>query len=256
MEIQTDRIADIARQAGEVILEVYRQPFPVDFKPDDSPVTDADRRANEVILRSLRDAYPDIPWISEESKATPFAERRGWKRFWLIDPLDGTKEFIKKNGEFTVNIALVEDGVPVLGVVYQPVTGTLYSAKKGAGASRTDSTGVTVPLHGGPHYRDRNVVNVVASRSHMSTETQAFIDDLGKSGHEVHLTSAGSSLKLCLVAEGRADVYPRFGPTMEWDTAAAHAVVLEAGRKVTRHPSGEPLLYNKENLTNPWFLVE
>lgn len=256
MEIQTDRIADIARQAGDAILEVYRQDFTVEHKADESPLTEADRRANEVILRELQKAYPDIPWISEETKASPYPQRAGWKRFWLIDPLDGTKEFIKKNGEFTVNIALVEEGTPVLGVVYQPATGALYTAQRGSGATKTDPSGARTPLHGGPHYREQKQVRVVASRSHMSPETEAFIDALSAAGHEVLLTSAGSSLKLCLVAEGAADVYPRFGPTMEWDTAAAHAVALEAGRKVLQYPSGEPLRYNKENLLNPWFLVE
>jgi len=256
MEIQLDRIADIALQAGEVILDVYRHDFAVEEKADNSPLTEADRRANEVILRGLRETYPDIPWISEETKATLYPERAGWKRFWLIDPLDGTKEFIKKNGEFTVNIALIEDGVPILGVVYQPVTGTLYTAQKGAGAAKSTAGGPATALSGGPHYLQQKLVRVVASRSHMSPETETFIDALSKAGHEVELTSAGSSLKLCLVAEGAADVYPRFGPTMEWDTAAAHAVALEAGRKVNQYPSGEPLRYNKENLLNPWFIVE
>jgi 3'(2'), 5'-bisphosphate nucleotidase len=256
MEILLDRVADIAVQAGHVIMEVYRQDFAVESKEDKSPLTEADRRANEVILRELQISYPDIPWISEETKAKPYAERASWKSFWLIDPLDGTKEFIKKNGEFTVNIALIEDGIPVLGVVYQPATGTLYTARKGVGAFKSTPGGSTVSLQGGPHYLERKVVLVVASRSHMSPETEEFINALSAAGHEVELTSAGSSLKLCLVAEGAADVYPRFGPTMEWDTAAAHAVALEAGRKVNQHPSGEPLNYNKENLLNPWFLVE
>jgi 3'(2'), 5'-bisphosphate nucleotidase len=256
MEIQLDRVADIARQAGEAILEVYRQDFTVEHKADQSPLTEADRRANDVILRNLREEYPEIPWISEETKATPFPQRTGWNRFWLIDPLDGTKEFIKKNGEFTVNIALIEDGVPVLGVVYQPATGTLYTAQRGAGATKTSPDGSQTALHGGAYYREQKLVRVVASRSHMSPETEEFINALSASGHDVELTSAGSSLKLCLVAEGAADVYPRFGPTMEWDTAAAHAIALEAGRKVIQHPSGEPLRYNKENLLNPWFLVE
>jgi 3'(2'), 5'-bisphosphate nucleotidase len=255
MPIELARVVDLARLAGERILEVYRQEFSVEEKEDRSPLTEADRRSHETILAGLRDLAPDIPCVSEEGRAIPFETRRSWNRCWMVDPLDGTKEFIKKNGEFTVNIALVEAGIPVLGVVCQPVTGTVYAATRGAGATRTSADGSVLRLTPGPHYRSLDRVRVVASRSHLTPETADFIAALEAEGKAVDLTSAGSSLKLCLVAEGSADVYPRFGPTMEWDTAAAHAVALEAGRTVLAHPSGEPLRYNKESLLNPWFLV-
>lgn len=249
-------IIQIARDAGDAILQVYQRDFQVETKDDQSPLTEADRLSNEVILSGLRGLYPDIPFISEETKAIAYPVRREWRRFWLIDPLDGTKEFIKKNGEFTVNIALVEEGVPVLGVVYQPAADILYAASEEEGAFRIGPDGVRSSLTGGPHYSKKTKVRVVASRSHMTPEVEAFVEELRVQGREVDLTSSGSSLKLCLVAEGSADVYPRFGPTMEWDTAAAHAIALKAGRSVLNHETGQPLLYNKENLLNPWFTVE
>jgi len=255
MQIDLSRITDLARLAGERILEVYRQDFSVDEKEDRSPLTEADRRSHDTILAGLLAAYPDIPCVSEEGRSIPYATRRAWSRCWMVDPLDGTKEFIKKNGEFTVNIALIEDGHPVLGVVSQPVTGTVYAAARGNGAYRFLTDGSVTRLTAGAHYRSLSRVRVVASRSHLTPETADFIAALEAEGKEVELTSAGSSLKLCLVAENSADVYPRFGPTMEWDTAAAHAVALEAGRTVLAHPSGEPLRYNKESLLNPWFIV-
>lgn len=248
-------VASIARLAGEAVMEIYLQNFTVQEKEDRSPLTEADRRSNEIILTKLQQLYPEIPCLSEESRALDFAERRLWTRCWIIDPLDGTKEFIKKNGEFTINIALVERGVPVLGVVYQPCGNVLYQADSVHGATKSTAGGPPVSLAGGPHYLDLDTVRVVASRSHMSPETEAFIEDLRQAGKQVIFTSSGSSLKLCLVAEGSADVYPRFAPTMEWDTAAAHAVALRAGRRVTQWPGGESLTYNKQDLLNPWFLV-
>ena len=194
--------------------------------------------------------------ISEENREIPYEERRGWDRFWLVDPLDGTKEFIKKNGEFTVNIALVEKGVPVLGVVYRPVTGTMYLGAEGVGAWRMEGEGAPEVITGGPHYAEKEAVKVVASRSHLTPEVEAFVEDLRGEGKRVEFLSAGSSLKLCLVAEGAADVYPRFGPTMEWDTGAAHAVATAAGKQVLNAETREPLAYNKEHLLNPFFIVE
>jgi len=245
-----------ARLAGEAILEVYARDFDVETKADNSPLTEADQKANAVILAALAEHFPEIPVISEETKALPFSERKEWSRCWLVDPLDGTKEFIKKNGEFTVNIALIENGEPVLGVVYRPVTDTLYFASRGSGAFRQDGDGAPVKIFNDRHYSTEEEVVAVASRSHLSAETEAFIEDLRAQGKKVEFLSAGSSLKLCLVAEGKATVYPRFAPTMEWDTGAAHAVVLEAGKKVLQHGSGESLRYNKEDLLNPWFIVE
>ncbi len=244
-------IRDTARRAGEVILEVYARDFEVETKADDSPLTEADRKANTVIVEALENQYPEIPIISEETKTLPYPDRKDWTRCWMVDPLDGTKEFVKKNGEFTVNIALVENGEPVMGVVYRPVTGAMYSAVRGEGAWLDGSR-----IENRKHYSTEEEVTVVASRSHLTPEVEEFVEQLRGEGKEVEFLSAGSSLKLCLVAEGKATVYPRFGPTMEWDTAAAHAVVSEAGKKVLRHDTGEALRYNKEDLLNPWFIVE
>lgn len=250
-------VKSAARLAGEAILEIYARDFEVETKADSSPLTEADQNANAIIVAALTESYPDIPIISEEVRALPFDVRREWTRCWLVDPLDGTKEFIKKNGEFTVNIALIEDGIPVMGVVYRPVTDTLYFASKGDGAWKQEGfDSEPVKIFNNRHYSGENDVIVVASRSHLTPETEKFVEDLRAEGKNVEFLAAGSSLKLCLVAEGKADVYPRFGPTMEWDTGAAHALVLEAGKKVLSHETGLPLHYNKENLLNPWFIVE
>lgn len=249
-------LVEAARQAGEKIMEIYARDFEVDYKADESPLTEADRAGNEVIMEFLRTAYPETPVISEENKQIDYEDRRGWSRFWLVDPLDGTKEFIKKNGEFTVNIALVENGVPVLGVVYRPVTDTVYLGVAGEGAWRIEGSADPVKIEGGPHYSEKDEITVVASRSHLTPEVEAFVEGLRKDGKSVGFLSAGSSLKLCLVAEGAADVYPRFGPTMEWDTGAAHAVATAAGRRVLDAGSRQDLVYNKEDLLNPFFIVE
>ncbi|MEZ5305052.1 MAG: 3'(2'),5'-bisphosphate nucleotidase CysQ [Verrucomicrobiales bacterium] len=248
-------LLESARLAGEAILEIYARDFSVVEKDDRSPLTEADRRSHEILCAALAERYPDLPILSEESKAAPYAERHGWPAFWLIDPLDGTKEFIKKNGEFTVNIALVEGGEPTLGVVLQPAAGIAYWGRRGEGAFRRDAAGER-RIEGGAHYAALPKVRVVGSRSHLTPEVEAFTESLRAAGKEVEFRSAGSSLKLCLVAEGAADVYPRFGPTMEWDTAAAQAVAEAAGRKVLAHPGGDPLRYNKPDLLNPWFVVE
>ena len=243
------------KHAGEVILEVYARDFEVEYKGDDSPLTEADKAGNAVLMEFLRGSYAEIPIISEENKAEDYAVRKDWKRFWLVDPLDGTKEFIKKNGEFTVNVALIEDGVPILGVVYRPTTETFHLGVVGEGAWRIEGDSETL-LEKQPHYSSLEKVRVVASRSHLTPEVEQFVADLKQAGKEVEFLSAGSSLKLCLVAEGAADVYPRFGPTMEWDTGAAHAVALAAGRQVNNRETGQALAYNKENLLNPYFIVE
>ncbi len=254
--VEIEEVKRIARAAGAAVLEVYETDFAVVAKEDASPLTEADRRSNAVILEGLGRLDPAIPVISEETRTLPYEERRGWELFWLVDPLDGTKEFIKRNGEFTVNIALVRGGTPVLGVVYQPVGDHLYWAAEGSGAWKSSGGGAPTRLSGGGHYSDKDAVVVVASRSHLTDEVREFVAALEAAGKRVEFRSAGSSLKLCLVAEGAADVYPRLGPTMEWDTAAAHAIALEAGRKVVAHPGGEVLRYNKENLLNPHFMVE
>ncbi|RBW68851.1 3'(2'),5'-bisphosphate nucleotidase CysQ [Bacillus taeanensis] len=268
--IETITINDIVKisiEAGDKILEVYESAdFGIESKADDSPLTMADKKANEVITDRLTKLYPEIPILSEEGNHLAYEERKDWEYFWLVDPLDGTKEFIKRNGEFTVNIALIHNGTPVLGVIYAPVLETVYFAKQGLGAyklekckkqingqvedSKLVEVSTALPLK-----QDREHTTVIASRSHMSPETEAYINELKKEVGEVEITSAGSSLKLCLVAEGKADVYPRFAPTMEWDTGAGQAISVLSGASVTRTDSGEKLEYNKENLLNPWFIV-
>ena len=254
--IEIGPLLETARAAGAKILEIYARDFEVEYKGDSSPLTEADKAANEVIMAFLQSAHADTPIISEENKEIAYEDRKDWSRFWLVDPLDGTKEFIKKNGEFTVNIALVENGAPVLGVVYRPVTNTIYLGAVGEGAWRISDEGEAETISGGPHYSEKDELVVVASRSHLTAEVEAFVEELRAQGKNVDFLSAGSSLKLCLVAEGAADVYPRFGPTMEWDTGAAHAVAVGAGKQVLNAETRTPLAYNKENLLNPFFIVE
>jgi 3'(2'), 5'-bisphosphate nucleotidase len=245
---------------------VYQRDFTVEYKDDRSPLTEADKAAHEIICAGLKQT--GLPVLSEESKTVPYELRKDWGRFWLVDPLDGTKEFIKKNGEFTVNIALIDAGRPVLGVVYAPVLQTIYYGLQAEGmehgAWKADDcagksvdeifeSAVALPLKSAIGNR-QSPIRVVASRSHMNPETETFIAALEKQGR-VELVSSGSSLKLCMVAEGRADVYPRIAPTMEWDTAAAQAVVEASGGTVMQYGTKEPLRYNKENLLNPFFVV-
>ena len=244
-----ESLIGISRDAGRAILDVYERGFEVAEKDDKSPLTEADLASHRIIVEALGALTPDIPVLSEESADIPYATRASWERYWLVDPLDGTKEFVKRNGEFTVNVALVDDGVPVLGVVHVPVSGAVYAGEAGRGAFLEDGRGQrhAVTVSGRRHLPLR----VVGSRSHAGASLQAFLDRLGE--HE--LISMGSSLKLCLVAEGKADIYPRLGPTSEWDTAAAQAVVEAAGGQVTDLEL-RPLRYNrKESLLNPYFLV-
>jgi 3'(2'), 5'-bisphosphate nucleotidase len=249
--VEAEDIITIALAAGEKIMEIYEKAdFGVDMKTDNSPLTLADLASHEHILASLSKLTPELPVLSEESKATPYKERSTWSTFWLVDPLDGTKEFIKRNGEFTVNIALIEEGRPVLGVVHTPALGVTYYAAKGLGAFKSKN-GTSQPI--GVQAEVSPNLNVVASRSHAGPETEAFLAALAKD-FTVNLVSKGSALKLCLVAEGSAHLYPRLGPTMEWDTAAAQCVAEEAGAVVT-DVGGKTLTYNKENLLNPFFIV-
>jgi len=248
-QIDLEKVITIAKDAGDEIMKIYEKDFSVDYKEDKSPLTEADLKSNEIICSALKELYPNIPILSEENKKVPYEERKDWKMFWLIDPIDGTKEFVKRNGEFTVNIALIEEFTPVLGVVYAPALEEMYMAKRGFGAFKN---GEKLPLI--QNESPKELLNVVASKSHLSEETQAFIDNLETK--RVEQISKGSSLKLCMVAEGIADIYPRLAPTMEWDIAAAHAVVLEAGKEVIHFESKEIVMYNKENLLNPWFIVQ
>ena len=246
---QAQQLLDIARQAGEAILAVYHQDFAVQQKGDDSPLTAADLASHRLIVDKLASLSPDTPVLSEEGADIPFETRQQWPRYWLIDPLDGTREFVKRNGEFTVNIALVEDGRPVLGVVHVPVTGVSYVGEVGKGAWKLDAEGTETPIS--VQARRPATLRVAGSRSHAGDSLKRFLAQLGD--HEI--VSMGSSLKLCLVAEGVADIYPRLGPTSEWDTAAAQAVVEAAGGSVT-DTQMQPLRYNsKESLLNPHFLV-
>lgn len=261
-----------AIRAGDAILEIYEQDFEVEFKNDESPLTSADKAAHQIIVQAL--AATGLPVLSEESAEVLYEDRKDWRAYWLVDPLDGTKEFIKKNGEFTVNIALIENGVPVQGIVYVPVQDTLYlgletgawKAKECRGKSVEElmSSAVACQVSGVPGVP----IRVVASKSHCNDETREFIAALTPKNSESKLVSRGSSLKLCLVAEGAADIYPRIAPTMEWDTAAAHAVVKAAGGEVFYFDPDYPpldysagnkslrvLIYNKENLLNPSFVV-
>lgn len=238
----------LARAAGDAILEVYEGPIAVETKDDRSPLTAADRASHRVIAAGLRRLTPDVPVLSEEGRAIPPAERASWPRLWVVDPLDGTKEFVKRNGEFTVNIALVDDHRAVLGAVYAPVLDRLYYGAVDAGAWR-EHGGVTATI--GVRRTAGAPLRVVGSRSHPSPEVAAYVAALGP--HEI--TDMGSSLKICLVAEGAADIYPRLGPTSEWDTAAAQAILESAGGRMI-DTAGQPLRYNaKDDLLNPHFLA-
>jgi 3'(2'), 5'-bisphosphate nucleotidase len=285
------------------ILSVYRGSFTVDIKADSSPVTEADRRSNRIITEELSQHSP-YPILSEEGRSIPFAERGGWQRFWVVDPLDGTKEFVKRNGEFTINIAFVEGAVPVLGVVYAPLPDLLYFAwEEGGGCSDAgDSPSSAVsdarssprrgssPVPRSGSYRlegfselaakipedlverairlppkepfdfeetqKREAITVIGSRSHRGPHFSDYVRMLEQRYAErVEIMTSGSALKPCLVADGTADIYPRFGPTMEWDTAAPHAVVRGVGKRMVAFESGQELVYNKEELVNPSFLV-
>ena len=250
-------------KAGIEIMNVYESDnFNVEIKGDDSPLTKADKNANDIINSFL--IPTTIPIISEENKQTDFSERKEWNTCWIVDPVDGTKEFIKRNGEFTVNIALVENGKPILGVIYVPVSKTLYFAdttigKSFKGTLVSHESSIEEILAGsiklGKDNIESDVVKVVGSRSHMSQETLDYVSALKSKGKEVEIVSKGSSLKFCLVAEGNADVYPRFAPTMEWDTAAGQAICNAIDIDVISHETNKTLEYNKENLLNPWFLV-
>lgn len=257
---------DAALRAGNQILSIYNNPesdFEVERKADNSPLTIADRKAHSVIVEELKST--PYPILSEEGKHLPYAERKDWKKLWIVDPLDGTKEFIKRNGEFTVNIALVADSIPVLGVIYLPVKNELYFAVENEGAYKisniTDRNGkkwedLVASAHPLPVKDDRNAFVIVASRSHLTPETEEYIHQMKAQHVRVELISCGSSIKICRVAEGKADVYPRFAPTMEWDTAAGHAIVRAAGMEIYQVDKNMPLQYNKEDLLNPWFVVE
>jgi 3'(2'), 5'-bisphosphate nucleotidase len=241
-------VIKVADQASERVLHIYQSDFKVSYKEDHSPITAADTAAHDIITHGLRSISRDIPILSEEGKDIPWEERKHWRRFWLVDPVDGTKEFTQRTGEFTVNIAMIEDGVPVMGVVIAPALKEAFWGVVGEGANRRDRTG---KVHRIRVSDPKGVKRVVASKSHLNEETRAFIaEKLGE--HE--LVQAGSSLKFCRIAEGHADVYPRLGPTCEWDTGAAQAVLIAAGGKVETL-DGKPLKYGKQDVLNPYFIA-
>jgi 3'(2'), 5'-bisphosphate nucleotidase len=267
-----------AKRAGEAILEVYNSDFAVERKDDNSPLTLADKRSHEIIMDDLRKTVAiknskhthnnlTLPILSEEGRDIPYDERKVWGYFWLVDPLDGTKEFIKRNGEFTVNIALIHKNNPVLGVIYVPVKDTFYFAATSIGAYKLTNTKIVTGKLSMKELLDKSQrlpistndkkasLTIIGSRSHATKEFSEFIEHMKEKHGEVELISAGSSLKFCLVAEGIADVYPRFGPTMEWDTAAGQVIVEQVEGRVIDIQTKEPLRYNKRNLLNPFFII-
>ncbi len=262
-----------AIEAGQAIMSVYCTNFEVDYKDDQSPLTIADTKANEIIIGYL--AETSLPVLSEESRQIPYTERKDWQQFWLVDPLDGTKEFIKRNDEFTVNIALIEEQAPALGVVYAPAIDTLYFGDTADTGYKVDgrtsdqwlipaenridldsllACSIQLPMPGKGRL-SVDEITIVGSRSHGGPDLEEHVNKARKKYRQVHFKPAGSSLKICMVAEGSADQYPRLGPTMEWDTAAANAVANAAGATIKQYASNQDLLYNKEDLLNPWFIV-
>ncbi len=246
-----DKAVAVTEKAGKSIMDIYSgNDIGITFKEEGSPLTLADKAAHCIIAKQLKEISPDIPVFSEESSHVPFNVRKSWKTFWLVDPLDGTKEFIKKNGEFTVNIALIDNKSPILGVVHAPALNITYFAEKGKGAFKKTNVGFNKKseIHVSDYKGSR--LEIVASRSHGSNILEHFLLQIGDASN----ISMGSSLKLCLIAEGKAHLYPRLGPTMEWDTAAAQCIVESAGGSVT-DLNKQPLLYNKPDLHNPYFMV-
>jgi 3'(2'), 5'-bisphosphate nucleotidase len=273
MKSELLRISQTAVSAGKAILRIYETDFSVEEKADGSPLTQADRSAHDIIKAQL--AATGLPVLSEEGRDIAYEQRKDWRAFWMVDPLDGTKEFIHRRGEFTVNIARIENGRPVSGVVYLPAAKMLYLAASGLGAWRLDPDRISTPNRSPVDGKEEEAwgqllsaadalpldragdrpFTIIGSRSHGSEAVEAFVRERRKEHGQVEFISAGSSLKFCRVAEGAADVYPRFGPTMEWDTAAGQAVAEAAGAEVVEAKTGHPLVYNKPDLKNPWFIV-
>ncbi len=248
---------EAAFSAGKKILEIYDRTITVDYKSDGSPLTEADKASHEIIIHALQ--ISGLPVLSEEGKEIPYERRSSWKYFWLVDPLDGTKEFIKRNGEFTVNIALMENNQPRAGIIFQPVKGIAFAGIEGDGLYKfsinekivlDDNHKLKVNIN-----TEENKIRVIASRSHKSVETDTFINNLRSSKKNIELLNVGSSLKFCLLAEGIADIYPRFAPTMEWDTAAGHALLKSVGKNIYLHPGGSEMTYNNPKLINDWFIA-
>lgn len=262
LKVLLKRAITASIRAGQEILAVYHSvDFGIEYKSDNSPLTFADKKSNDVIMRALGGC--EIPILSEEVKKQPYSIRKNWDFLWIVDPLDGTKEFIKRNGDFTVNIALVERGVPILGVVYVPVSGELYYGMRDFGSFSVEIKDYDTPFEEIsakseklPKTKGPRPFTVVASLSHNNTETSDFIDKLRDKHRDLQIKSRGSSVKICMIASGDADVYPRFAPTMEWDTAAGHAIAKYAGKHFVDADTGKELEYNKEKLLNPRFVVK
>lgn len=256
----TTLLIQTALKAGKAILDIYESgDTGVEYKEDDSPLTKADKASHEIIVAALQST--GLPILSEEGKDIPYDIRKHWTSFWLVDPLDGTKEFIKRNGEFTVNIALIESGSPVFGLIYAPVLKLLYYGGPNLGSFRTNAASgqsaqeILMQSERLPIFKPNDPYRVVVSRSHMNTETEAYVKELEAQYGQIRYVTKGSSLKLCLVAEGSADCYPRFGPTMEWDIGAGDAVCQGSGKTASNIQNAKEILYNKESLLNPYFIV-
>lgn len=252
-------------EAGKAILDIYETDFEVDYKADESPLTKADQNAHNIISQYLEKT--GIPFLSEEGKHLPYSIRKKWNKLWIVDPLDGTKEFVKRNGEFTVNIALIEKNQPIMGVIFCPTLKILYFAGQSVNGafkttlgddwanSKPDSEKIMTTARQLPFEIEGESFTVVASRSHLNDETKSYVKNIEAQTGKIEFVSRGSSLKLCMVAEGKADLYPRFAPTSEWDTAAGQAIVEFSGGRVVLPETGEPMRYNKADILNPWFLV-
>lgn len=254
-KIVLDSIINVSKNAGQNILDIYNDENKfnnIEIKKDNSPLTLADKASNNIICSSLKKLYPDIPILSEEGKTIDYYERKKWNNFWLIDPLDGTKEFIKRNGEFTVNIALIKDSKPILGVVYAPVLDITWYGSKDIGSFKIEGDSNSKKINVINSIDNNKNIKIVSSRSHSNNPK---LEEYTSQFNKFELIKMGSSIKICLVADGSAHYYPRFGPTMEWDTAAAHAIVKYAGGNILNINSKLELRYNKENLLNPGFLV-
>ena len=254
-KIVLDSIINVSKNAGQSILDIYNDENKfnnIEIKKDNSPLTLADKASNNIICSSLKKLYPDIPILSEEGTTIDYYERKKWNNFWLIDPLDGTKEFIKRNGEFTVNIALIKDSKPILGVVYAPVLDITWYGSKDIGSFKIEGDSNSKKINVINSIDNNKNIKIVSSRSHSNNPK---LKEYTSQFNKFELIKMGSSIKICLVADGSAHYYPRFGPTMEWDTAAAHAIVKYAGGNILNINSKLELRYNKENLLNPGFLV-
>ena len=248
-------------EGGQEIIKVYETEFEVEQKSDHTPLTLADKNCNNIIEDFL--VKTNIPILSEEGNKVSYLERKKWEYFWLVDPLDGTKEFVKRNGEFTVNIALIHNSSPIMGVIFVPVDNVLYYAMEGLGSFKINRSKIINNLDSLildskklPLDDKRAAFVVVGSRSHMSSETEVFFENKKKEYGDIEVMAIGSSLKICMVAEGKADAYPRYAPTMEWDTGAGHAIAKMAGFSVLQYNTDKEIVYNKKDLLNPWFLVK